>query len=203
MARREIDEKTKRRRPDIGDGRIYGNPVDAFLSTIEETIPQVLKASSLSTLSSSPCSPRGCTLSSVQLSFLPRGENDPSSPPPLPLHSRPCRGRISIGRKKSHLTIVKRGASLAARGTKSGGGKWEGGRETSDFYLFSLSTPCQFWYPVSARRPHLALLPNFAPFHTRPRRCRGTCLLTVSPLPLPPFFLLSLLYFRIPGVARQ
>lgn len=129
MARREIDEKTKRRRPDIGDGRIYGNPVDAFLSTIEETIPQVLKASSLSTLSSSPCSPRGCTLSSVQLSFLPRGENDPSSPPPLPLHSRPCRGRISIGRKKSHLTIVKRGASLAARETKSGGGKWEGGRE--------------------------------------------------------------------------
>lgn len=125
---------------------------------------------------------------------------------PLPLHSRPCRGRISIGRKKSHLTIVKRGASLAARETKSGGGKWEGGREGGRRAISTCShysTPCQFWYPVSARRPHLALLPNFAPFHTRPRRCRGTCLLTVSPLPLPPFFLLSLLYFRIPGVARQ
>lgn len=59
--------------------------MDAFLSTIEETIPQVLKASSLSTLSSSPCSPGGCTLSSVQLSFLPRGENDPSSPYSLSL----------------------------------------------------------------------------------------------------------------------
>lgn len=100
-------EKTKRRRrrPDIGDGRIYGNPVDAFLSTIEETIPQVLKASSLSTLSSSPCSPRGCTLSSVQLSFPPRGENDPPSPYSLP-PSPPPAARAVVGSQSVAKNLI-------------------------------------------------------------------------------------------------
>lgn len=79
------------------------------------TIPQVLKASSLSTLSSSPRS-RGMHPIIGTLSVLPRGDNDapllrslgaPNSllHPPL---RYPRRTWISIARKKSHLSIVRR-----------------------------------------------------------------------------------------------
>lgn len=136
--------------------------MDAFLSTIEETIPQVLKASSLSTLSSSPCSPGGCTLSSVQLSFLPRGENDPSSPYSLSL-SLYYQPWSDLNRsQKISFNHCWRGAVGRARTKSSERG--ERGRRGS--YLFSISSSA-FWYPVSAPRPHLARLAR-APFQLAP-----------------------------------
>lgn len=180
MKRNETKRRRRRRR------RIYGNPVDAFLSTIEETIPQVLKASSLSTLSSSPCSPGGCTLSSVQLSFLPRGENDPSSPYSLSL-STTSRGRISIGRKKSHLTIVG-GAPLAVRERKVEKRRERETRILPVLYLLLCVLVSCFRASTPPRAPGSCAFPTCS-FPT----CRETCLLTVSAFawfPLHSFFYL-------------
>lgn len=111
-------------------------------------------------------------------------------PLPLPLHSRPCRGRISIGRKKSHLTIVKRGASLAARETKSGGGKWEGGREGDERFLpvpaihsLPVLVSC-FRAPTPPRAPsQLRPLP-----HPAATLSRNVFINGIAPPPPPRFF---------------